>query len=163
VDSAIINGDGANGKPTGIRNTAGIGTFSGTTLGLAALSEAQEDVLAANAMLNPATLGYATTPAVAKLLKGRQRFTGSDTPLWQGALHDGQIEGVRSIASLQLPTATMVYGDWSQVLVPEWGALAVGLNPYANFPAGIVGIRAMWFIDVIVRHAPSFTVASSIT
>ena len=100
---------------------------------------------------------------MAKLLKGRQRFTGTDTPLWQGALHDGQIEGVRAISSTVVCTAAMIYGDWSQVLVPEWGALAVGVNPYANFPAGIVGIRAMWFIDVIVRHPASFTVATSIT
>jgi HK97 family phage major capsid protein len=162
-DQAVINGSGSAGQPLGILGTAGVGVFSGTTLALATLTEAQQDVLDANAMLNPQTLGYATTPAVAKLLKNRQRFTGTDTPLWQGALHDGEIEGVRATSSNQMPTDTMIHGDWSQVLVPEWGVLAVELNPYANFPAGIVGVRVLWSVDVIIRHAPSFSVATSIT
>jgi len=163
ADDTILNGNGTAGTPTGIRFTSGVGSFSGTTLGLTGLMDAQEDVLMANAMLNPATLGYAAAVGVAKLLKGRQRFTGTDTPMWQGPLHDGAVEGVRAISSQQVPAATMIYGDWSQILVPEWGALAVGINPFANFPAGIVGIRAMWAMDVIVRHAASFTVATSVT
>ena len=163
LDAAALTGDGAGGMPRGVLNTAGIGTFSGSSLALAELTEAQEDLLAANAMLNPGTLGYATTPAVAKLLKNRQRFTGTDSPLWIGPLHDGAIEGVRALSSLQIPTASMIYGDWSQILIPEWGVLAVEMNPYANFQAGIVGVRAMWTCDVIVRHAESFTVGTSIT
>ncbi|MGE5534962.1 MAG: phage major capsid protein [Acidobacteriota bacterium] len=163
IDAAAIAGSGTAGQPTGIASTVGIGSFSGTSLGLDALAEAQADVLGANALIDPDTLGHATTPAVAKLLKTRSRFTGTDSPLWGGALHDGQIEGVRAISSLQVPSACMIYGDWSQLLIPEWGSLLVELNPYANFPAGIVGVRAMHCIDVIVRHAASFTVASSIT
>jgi HK97 family phage major capsid protein len=163
LDTAVIAGTGATGQPTGLTLTPGIGTFSGTTLGLTALAEAQEDVLAANALLNPQTLGYATTPAVAKLLKGRQRFTGSDTPCWQGPLHDGEIEGVRSIASLQIPTAAMIFGDWSQILIPEWGVLAIEINPFAGFQAAIIGVRSFWTCDVVVRHAESFTLSSSIT
>ena len=163
VDADVIDGPGANGRPTGILQTAGIGTFTGTTLALSALTEAQQDVLDANAMLNPQTLGYATTPAVAKLLKNRPRFTSTDTPLWQDGLHDGVIEGVRAISSKQIPADTMIYGDWSQVLIPEWGALSVGVNPYANFQAGIIGVRVLWSVDVLIRHAASFTVATSIT
>jgi HK97 family phage major capsid protein len=163
LDAAAINGPGSSGRPLGILNTPSIGTFSGTTLGLAALTEAQQDILDGNAVLNQDALGYASTPGVAKLLKNRQRFTGTDSPLWQGALHDGSIESVRAISSNQMPSATMIYGDWSQVLVPEWGVLAVEVNNFANFPAGIIGLRAMWCVDVIVRHAASFTVATSIT
>jgi HK97 family phage major capsid protein len=162
LDSAVISGSGAAGQPIGILNTAGIGAFTGATLGYTALVDAQTDVLAANAILNPLTLGYATTPTVAQLLKGRQRFTGVDTPVWQGAVHAGEIEGVRSLASLQIPAATMIYGDWSQVLVPEWGVLAIEINPFANFQAGIIGIRVLWSVDVIVRHPESFSVATSI-
>jgi HK97 family phage major capsid protein len=163
LDLAALTVTSVSGQPNSIMNTTGIGTFTGTALGLSGLTGAHQSILDANAMLNPQTLGHATTPAVAKLLKNRQRFTGTDSPLWRGALHDGEIEGVRAISSLQLPSATMVYGDWSQVLVPEWGVLAIELNPYANFQAGIVSIRAIWSVDVIVRHAPSFTVGSSIT
>ena len=163
VDAAAIKGSGASGEPLGILGTADIGGFSGTSLGLDGLAEAQQDVLDSNAMLNPATLGYATTPTVAKLLKGRQRFTGTDSPLWRGPLHDGNVEGVRAISSKQIPAGDMIYGDWSQILIPEWGTLALEINPYANFAAAIVGVRALWSIDVVVRHAASFSVATSIT
>lgn len=163
LDLAVIAGTGAAGQPTGLTLTPGIGAFSGTSLGLTTLAEAQQDVLGANALLNPQTLGYATTPAVANLLKGRQRFTGTDTPLWQGPLHDGEIEGVRSISSLQIPTATMIYGDWSQILIPEFGVLAIEINPFAGFQAGIIGLRVLWSVDVIVRYAESFTLSTSIT
>jgi HK97 family phage major capsid protein len=163
LDADAINGPGGSGRPLGLLNTSGLGAFSGTTLALAALTEAQQDVLDANALLNPSTLGYASTPAVAKLLKNRQRFTGSDSPLWRGALHDGEIEGVRAISTKQIPGDTMIYGDWSQILVPEWGVLAIGVNPYANFPAGIIGVRVLWSVDVIFRHIESFSVATSIT
>jgi len=162
LDLAVVNGSGTD-QPLGILNTAGVGTFSGTTLGLDGLSEAQSDILDSNALLNPATLGYCTTPAIAKLLKNRQRFTGTDSPLWAGPLHDGNIEGVRAISSKQIPSASMIYGDFSQILIPEWGTLAIEVNRYANFQAGIIGIRAMLTADVVVRHPASFSVATSIT
>jgi len=163
LDAAVINGSGAAGQPIGILNTPGIGAFTGTTLGLTALSDAQLDILTANALLNPTALGFAATPAVANLLKNRPRFTSTDTPLWQGALHDGQIEGVRSIASQQMPAATMLYGDWSQILIPEWGVLAIELDPFTKFQSAIVGMRVLSSVDVIVRQPSSFTVATSIT
>jgi hypothetical protein len=34
---------------------------------------------------------------------------------------------------------------------------------FADFKALIIGIRAVWSVNVIVRHAASFTVATSIT
>lgn len=163
LDAGIINGSGSNGQPLGIINTPGVGSFAGTTLALDALTGAQLDVLSANAMLNPLTLGYATTPTVAKLLANRQRFNATDSPLWKGALHDGEIAGVRALSSLQLPSATMVYGDWSQVLVPEFGALAVEIDPYSNFKAGVFQARVLYSVDIMLRHVASFTVATSIS
>jgi hypothetical protein len=61
------------------------------------------------------------------------------------------------------PAATLIFGDWSSVLVCSWGVLEIGVNPFANFPAGIHGIRAIWSVDVIVRYAKSFCVSRSIT
>jgi HK97 family phage major capsid protein len=163
VDVAVIDGSGASGQPLGIRNTVGIGTASGTSLGYSGLVGAQKTVADANAILDPTGLGYVTTPTVAELLKGRQRFTGTDSPLWRGAIHEGEVEGVRALATKQMPAAALLYGDWSAVVVPEWGVLTLEVNPFADFKAAIVGVRALWSLDVIVQHPSAFVSITSIT
>lgn len=116
-----------------------------------------------NAVVNPEAFGYVTTPAVAALLAQRQRFTGTDSPLWQGNLAEGQVIGHKAMSSLQVPTANILAGDWSQLILAEWGVLEVETNPYANFAAGIVGIRAFYTVDVGVRWGASFSLATSVT
>lgn len=161
VDVGVLRGSGASGQPTGIVNTAGIGSVSGTTLGYAGILEFQTDVAGANVM--PAAGGYVTTPTVAALMMQRQRFSSTDTPLWNGNIFDGTMAGYAAMSSNQMSSATMLFGDWSQVVVAEWGVLEIEVNPYANFQAGIIGVRAMVSIDVGLRYAAAFSYASSIT
>lgn len=163
VEAAGIAGAGASGQPTGIINTAGIGGVTGTSLGYAGLVEAQVDLADNNAIVDPASLGYLTTPLIAQLMKGRQRFTGSDSPLWKGAIHAGEIEGVRAFSTKNVPANTMIFGDWSSLTVAQWGVLVVEVNPFTNFQAGIVGVRSLWSVDIIVTQPLSFTAITSIT
>lgn len=162
IDAAAIAGTGADGQPTGIINTAGVGTFTGTSLAWAALIEAQADVLGGSEV-DPAQCGFATTAAVAQTLMGRQRFTGTDSPLWQGTYGDGIVAGCRALASGNVPAATMVFGHWQSLVIANWGVLQIEANPYANFAAGVLGIRAMAAVDIGVRRAADFSVATSIT
>jgi HK97 family phage major capsid protein len=161
VDSGVISGTGAGGQPTGITQTAGIGSVTGTTLGYAGIIEFQTDIATANVM--PVAGGYVTTPAVAGLMLQRSRFANTDTPLWEGNVWDGKMSGFPAMSSNQMAAATMLFGDWAQVIVGEWGVLEVEVNPYANFQAGIIGIRAMVSMDVGLRYAAAFSQASSIT
>ena len=161
IDLAGISGSGASGQPTGILNTAGIGAFTGTTLGLAGLMNAQEDVAGANALVDGCA--YLTTPAVASLLAQRQKFASTDTPLWVGNILRGEVLGFRARASNQMSSATAIFGDFSQVILAEWGVLEIDINPYANFAAGITGIRAFYTCDIGVRIAGAFSAASTIT
>ena len=163
LDAATINGTGASGEPLGILNVSGVGSVSGTSLGYAGLVEFQTDIANANAIINSDTLAYLTTPSVASTLKGRARFTNTDSPCWKGAVHEGEVEGVKALSTLQMPSATMLYGDFSQVLITEWGILTIQINPFQDFKNGIVGVRGLWSVDVCVRHAESFSVATSIT
>lgn len=162
IDAAVFNGSGASGQPTGIIGTSGVGSVTGTTLGLAGLVEFQTDVAAANAL--NANCRYVTTPSVAGLLTQRARIASTDSvTLWQGNINDGRIEGYQAHTSNNIPAATMVFGDFSQVILAEWGVLEIDVNPYANFAAGITGIRAFYTCDVGVRVPGAFSVAASIT
>ena len=161
IDAAALSGPGTGGQPTGITATAGIGAVTGTTLGYAGIVEFQTDVANSNALA--ANCGYVTTPTVAGLLKARQRFASTDTPIWQGNILDGEIEGFKAMSSLQLAAASMIFGDFSQVIIGEWGMLEIALNPYASFTAAITGIRAIQTCDVGVRIPGAFSLATSIT
>jgi HK97 family phage major capsid protein len=163
VDSAAIQGTGLTGQPTGIISTSGIGSVTGTTLAYSGILEFQTDVMAANALINPATSGYVATPAVAALLATRQRFASTDTPLWEGGLMDGRVAGFTAMSSTQMPASRLLFGDFSQLVIAEWGALELDVNPYANFPAGITGVRAFYTVDVGVRYAASFAYSTAIT
>jgi HK97 family phage major capsid protein len=163
VDAAALNGSGASGQPLGIIGTAGIGGVTGTSIAYAGLVEAQVDIADNSAVLNPNALGYVTTPLMAQLLKGRQRFTGTDSPLWKGAIHQGEIEGLRAFSTKQMPASTLLYGDWSSLLVAEWGVLTIELDPFTSFQKGIVGVRSLWSIDILVQQPLSFTLCASIT
>lgn len=161
ADLSVLNGSGVSGQPTGIIQTAGIGSVSGTTLAYAGVLEFQTDVAANNVI--PVAGGYVTTPVVAGKMMARSRFSNTDTPLWVGNIWDGQMAGFRGMSSNQMPTDSMLFGDWQEVVVGEWGVLEVEVNPYANFQAGIIGVRAMYSLDVGVRRPFAFAYASSIT
>jgi hypothetical protein len=93
----------------------------------------------------------------------RQRFSGTDTPLWTGSVLDGQVAGFRGTTTTQVTAASMTFGDFEQVVIGEWGLLEIALNPYANFTSAITGIRAMQSVDVGIRQAAAFSRATSIT
>jgi HK97 family phage major capsid protein len=161
IDLAALQGSGTGGQPTGIANTAGIGSVTGTTLGLPGIIEFQTDVAAGNALTSNSA--YVTTPNVAALLMQRQRFASTDTPLWTGNVLDGNVMGYRATTSTQVTAASMIFGDFSNVVIGEWGFLEIALNPYASFAAAITGIRAIQTVDVAIRQAAAFSRAVTIT
>jgi HK97 family phage major capsid protein len=162
IDLAVFEGSGASGQPTGISNTGSIGSVVGTSIDLAKCIEFQTDLATGNALAD--NCAYITTPAVAGLLKGRARIASTDSlTLWSGSVLEGQIEGFKATTSTQLTAASMIFGDFSQVVLAEWGMLEIALNPYAQFSTAISGIRAIQTVDVGVRQAAAFSRATSIT
>lgn len=161
IDTAILVGTGTE-QPQGIVGTASVGAVTGTTLGLAGLIEAQTDVAGANAL--NANCRYVTTPAVAGLLAQRARIASTDSvTLWKGNINDGMVEGYQAHTTNSMTAATAIFGDFSQAILAEWGVLEVDVNPYANFAAGITGIRAFYTCDVGVRVPGAFSVIGTIT
>ena len=161
IDLATLEGSGASGQPTGISATAGIGSVTGTSLAYAGIVEFTTDVAAGNALVPGCA--FVTTPAVAGLLMQRQRFASTDTPLWTGTVLDGTLGGYGATTTTLVTAASMTFGDFSQVVIGEWGFLEIGLNPYANFTAAVTGIRAIQTVDVAIRQAAAFSRATSIT
>lgn len=161
MDRVSLRGSGAAGEPLGIVNTPNVGTTTATTVDYSKILDFQKDLAAANIM--PSAGGYVTTSTVAGILMAKQRFTSTDTPLWDGTLWNGTMAGYRAMSSEQMASGTMLFGDWSELVIGEWGVLEVEVNPQANFAAGIIGIRAMYTVDIAVRRAEAFSYSSSVT
>lgn len=164
VDLAVLVGPGTAGQPTGIASTTGVGTANpatGTNIGYADMIRFQTTVAASNAMMPG--FGYVTTPTIAGILMGKPRFTNSDTPIWGGNILDGSLVGAPALSSLQVSSATMFGGDFSQVVIGEWGVLEIEANPYAQFQAGIVGVRALYTVDIAIRYGAAFAIGTGMT
>lgn len=161
IDTAAITGDGLAGSPKGIMTTDDVGTFTGTSLGYAGLLAAQSGLAALNAL--DGRPGYLTTPTVASKLAQRQRFTGTDSPLWEGNISNGKVAGFNATSSTAVPADTMVFGNFEDMIVADWGVIELMTDPYTNFQKGIIGVRAWATVDIAIRRPESFTVATSIT
>lgn len=161
IDLKGLNGSGASGQPQGIIGTSGIGSVTGASMDYADVIEFQTDVFAGNALTG--NCGFVGTGAVAGVLKGRVKFTNTGMPIWEGRLDEGMVDGYRAMASNQMPTGDLLFGDFGQVIVAEWGVLEVEVNPFADFKAGIIGVRAIASIDIGVRYPTAFSLATSVS
>ena len=159
VDVAIIRGTGTE-QPQGIVGTSGVGAVSGTSLGVAGMLEFQTDVATANA-LTP-NCGYITTPAMAAKFAIVPRIAGTNTPIWEGNILDGSVFGFKAMTSNQMVAATMLFGDFSQVILAEWGVLELATHA-TDFAKGLTGIRAWYTCDVGVRTPAAFSYTHTIT
>ena len=156
ADVAALRGTGNAGQPQGITATSGIGSFDtdGTdTLG--DILNPQADVAAANALR--AGCGYVADPASAALLMARARFSGGDTPIWNGNMLRGEMVGFPCMSSNQMASATMIFGWWPSLIIGEWGVLELMVNPYSDFTRGLSAIRAWYTMDVALRYAGAFS------
>lgn len=182
IDLAALAGTGTGNQPTGILNTAGIGSVVGGTNGaqltidhLISLAKSVEQANADGSnmafMLNASSVGWLSQikSTTGEYLWSRDEGSFNRAPLG-GAGDNLTILGKRLAISNQLPSnlskgtssgicSALVYGNWSDVIIGEWGVLEILPNPYDStaYTQGAVLIRAMQSVDIGVRHAASFS------
>jgi hypothetical protein len=150
------------GQPTGIDAVTGVGTFNGGSIAYVDILAAEADLATGNVM--PMRPGYATTPTAANLLRARVKYASTASPIWEGNLWAGSVNGIPALASNQVATGVAYFGDWSKLVIAEWGTLEIDTNPYGTgFGAGAISVRAIYSLDVGVRYPVAFTRASSIS
>lgn len=158
IDQAILNGSGAS-QPTGILNTAGLNTESGTSLGLAGVVGMKRKISDSNA--NDDDISFIGTPSVRELLEKRERSTGS------GFIWDRDMIASRpGYVSTDVPSATLICGAFPLVWLGIWGSgFALEINPYdpTGFKSGTISARILLSMDIAVLHPSGFCKAESIT
>lgn len=174
LDAAAISGTGMVNDPIGILNTAGtgsvaIGTNGGglTWASVLALVESIEvgnvsddargflgnPKVKASAMLTPKVAGVALGFIMdePKMMAGYDYANTNLVPA----------NGTKGTGS---DLSTLIYGNWSDLLIGVWSELDVLVNPYESvaYSKGNVQIRAMMTVDVQLRHPASFAAITDI-
>lgn len=158
LDLAIFEGTGAAGQPLGIVNVSGVNTQAVSTDGSPTWAEIVgfESAVATDNALD-GSLAYVMTPAVRGTLKTTSKDTGSGIFIMGD---NGTVNGYRALASTQLATHRVVFGNYSDVLVGFWGVLDIKPDEATNAASGGLVLRAFQDVDVAVRHAESFCYAT---
>lgn len=159
IDQAAINGSGASGQPLGILSTAGVQVQAGTTLNAGTATMKRKS---AEANVTDESIRFISTPAVRELLEGRERATGSGRFVWD----KDQVADRPAFVSTDVPTATMICGDFSLIYFGIRGQrFVLEVNPFdqISFKQGLIHGRMLVSCDLAVLHPPAFVVASSIS
>ena len=181
LDSAIINGSGASGQPTGIRNVTGIGSVAmgtnGGALTMEKVVDLETEILQDNALVGNA-MAYVTN---AKVVAGLKKLRAGGSTTTDGSfLFNSDLQAIgRGPTPLTLngyPIATtnaipsnltkgsgsnlsaLVAGDFSQAMVGFYGnglEIVVG-EESDDFAKALTSVRGIISFDVAVRHAQSF-------
>ncbi|SHM19948.1 phage prohead protease, HK97 family/phage major capsid protein, HK97 family,TIGR01554 [Nitrosospira sp. Nsp11] len=179
IDKAALYGPGTGNQPTGIFNTGGIGSVVGGTNGGQVTLDHMLDLVAAvmNANAAGTSMGYLVNSKTQTSLSKLKSTTGQY--LWaRGGEFTSiaermvdRINGYPVLQTNQLPSnntkgtgtnlSSLCFGDWSSLVIGEWGVLEILPNPYGSgFATGQVDIRAMQSVDIGIRHPESFAVMS---
>jgi len=165
IDSVAINGGGSN-EPTGILQTSGIGSVALGTNGAAPTWASVVDLIKEVAIddAEQGSRAFITTPQAAAKLRSVAKVSGTDSKM---ILDDrAELFGYRVISSSLVPSnltkgsgsslSAMIFGNFNDLVVGEWGSLDIIFDPYTNSTTGAMRVTAFMDIDVAVRHAESF-------
>jgi HK97 family phage major capsid protein len=158
IDSALFNGSGVSGQPTGILATPGIVSASGGSIDLADVADMIEDVITAGApMVSP---GWAADGATLEILLTRARAANVGEML---ATEANRLVGYPMQVSKNGPASALVFADWSNVYICRWGALELAVDGYTAFSTGKISLRAIAYFDTLVAHPGAIAVRTSVS
>jgi HK97 family phage major capsid protein len=178
VDNACINGTGT-GQPKGILNYSGIGVVpigaNGGQIAYNNIIELWASVANANADLG--ALGWLTNSKVVANMKVTPKISGSNYPVFLlDNLPDKNglttLEGLTCGVSNQVPSnltkgtgtnlSALIFGNWNDLIIGQWGAIDVLVDPYTAGASGSIKIRLLQDLDIQIRHPQSFAVINDI-
>ena len=154
IDNGGLQGSGASGQPTGVKNTSGINAPTAFAAANPTFAEAvamETAVAEDNALMG--NLAYILPAGMYGALKTTVKDSGSG----QFVVEPGNtINGYRAIVSNQVTAGDLYFGNFADLLVGMYGGLDITVDPYTASTSGTVRIVALQTCDVAVRHAVSF-------
>ncbi len=155
IDLAVLYGSASSGQPRGIKNQTGVNTkdLSAAAPTYAEIIEIVKKVLEDNALVG--SCSWLISPAGWEDLK----TTGKQASGVEGNFILGEndmIAGYKYQVSNQVTAEEYFFGDFSQVLLGEWGGLEINVDPYTLSLSGQVRYITFKTCDVAVRQPTAF-------
>jgi HK97 family phage major capsid protein len=170
IDAAAIAGTGTQFQPIGLLNS-GIGDVAiggnGGAPTYDKIVELEDKI--ANANGDAGSLKILTTPTMRTKLRKVEELSGSGIPVWQrSAASDGSgdVIGYPGYVSSQVPKTlvkgsstdchAIILGDFTQVVIGEWGVIDVVLDQYTPKKQNMVEVTTFQNVDILVRQTACF-------
>lgn len=163
-DEMALVGTGSGNEPTGIVNQSGVNT---TAWGNSPAAIAWADVVAAEKALIDdkalrGELSYLCDPATFADMKTTTRIASDGGSGFIVDTLNGKatLNGYPLFTSTHCPADTLIFANWDELIVAEYGAIGIATDEYSGFASGTVGIRGIYPANIGVRHAVSFCLST---
>lgn len=172
IDAAGFAGTGANGQPTGLEGTTGVGSVT-----MVAGAPTKANMISfwsgratANALLG--TPKFICSPAVKGLLAGTLDYTAvtDSTNGTVGGVTSGKylcendkVEGYDVLMSNLCGAKKLYFGDWSQMILAFWSGIDLTVDTNSLSKSGGVRVVALQDMDVLVRHPEAFAIGTALS
>lgn len=165
LDAAAIKGGGSN-EPDGVLSQSGLDTsVSMATPSWAKVLDLIDIVEEANAVGS----GFLMRPLAAKKLRQTVRVASTDSRFVME--EPDKLADYPAVRSTLVPidtaptpdTTSIIFGQWSDLLIGYWSAFDLLVNPYEStaYAKGNVSVRGMLTADIAVRHVESFAASTN--
>ena len=171
LETAVFTGSGTSNQPTGLFASSinnGDHGSNGTALNWANVVQLESMVATDNALAGrPA---YITNATAAGKMKQTLKSTYQGGYLWEidsrltpmGGTINGYPAYVTNVISNALTRGTgtglsaLVFGNWNECMIGQWGAIDLIVNPYSLDTYGTVRVTIAGYYDLGFRHVASF-------
>lgn len=167
IEAGAIYGGGTS-EGLGILATPSIGDVAGGTNGLAptlahiialetAVSVANADVGSLSYLTNSKVRGKLKSTAAVASTDSRMIWGEGAQPLnGYGAAVTNQVPSNLTKNSSGAVCSAIIFGNFSDLLIGQWGGIDIQVNPFVKDIEGLVRITAECYYDTAVRRAGSF-------
>jgi HK97 family phage major capsid protein len=145
--------------PTGITSASGVGTVTAAGIEWENVVEFWSDVATANAAKG--SLWYVTHPASAGILKTRPIQAGY--PAFLMSMERNYMNGYPVAITSNVTSGYMFFGDFSKIVLLNWGQLEIIVDPYSLATTGLVRINIYGAMDACVITPAAFTYCSDLS
>lgn len=161
INSAAINGGGG-AAPTGVLNYTGVNAAADVAAAAATFAKIVElQSLIEEDDSTEVNLGYILHPKLKAALKTKTKDAGSGRFLIEGR----ELDGYKFISTSLVPVGDdagtpvypLIFGDFSQLIVGQWGAVSFTINPYSEDLADSVRITVNTYSDVQIANPKAFS------
>ena len=150
VATAAIVGTGANGQPKGLLHADNAVPAVATPDKVVNYATACKQALL-DANVDTSRMAYLVNSGACETVEGVITTDGLPVPV-ETVFRNRPY----AYASFVPAAKILVAGDWSNLMILEWGAVELMQNPYSQFSTGAVDIRIVQAVDVAVRHSEAF-------